>query len=120
MNALQGRGGARFVGGGSWIVGARRWRVASLREGPLRLDPHLKTAGFARVVDFGRSRGKRWDDDVVVCGALLAETGTPVVCDSYGAVQLTTAPPPPPDARPAAAGKTHLENRGMSFTTEAQ
>ncbi|MQL77440.1 hypothetical protein Taro_009849 [Colocasia esculenta] len=42
MDALQGRGGARFVGGGSWIVGARRWRVASLREGPLRLDPHLK------------------------------------------------------------------------------
>ncbi|MQM14060.1 hypothetical protein Taro_046990 [Colocasia esculenta] len=38
MDALQGRGSAQFVGGGSWIVGARRWRVASLREGPLRLD----------------------------------------------------------------------------------
>ncbi|MQL75492.1 hypothetical protein Taro_007864, partial [Colocasia esculenta] len=36
------RGGARFVGGGSWIVGARRWKVASLREGPLRLDLHLE------------------------------------------------------------------------------
>ncbi|MQM19921.1 hypothetical protein Taro_052935 [Colocasia esculenta] len=48
----------------------------------------LQTAGFARVIDFGSSRGKRWDSDVVVCGALLAETGTPVVCDSYGAVQL--------------------------------
>ncbi|MQM03372.1 hypothetical protein Taro_036157 [Colocasia esculenta] len=42
MDVLQGRGGARFVGGGSWIVGARRWRVASLREGPLRLDLHLE------------------------------------------------------------------------------
>ncbi|MQL93135.1 hypothetical protein Taro_025781 [Colocasia esculenta] len=42
MDALQGRGGTRFVGGGSWIVGARRWRVASLREGPLRLDLHLE------------------------------------------------------------------------------
>ncbi|MQL68727.1 hypothetical protein Taro_000992 [Colocasia esculenta] len=39
---LQGRGSARFVGGGSWIVGARRWRVANLREGPLRLDLHLE------------------------------------------------------------------------------
>ncbi|MQL76580.1 hypothetical protein Taro_008968, partial [Colocasia esculenta] len=39
----------------------------------------LQTAGFARVVDFGSSRGKRWDSDEVVCGALLAETGTPVV-----------------------------------------
>ncbi|MQL80972.1 hypothetical protein Taro_013427, partial [Colocasia esculenta] len=107
---------ARFVGGGSWIVGARRWRVANLREGPLRLDlliegcaalvvailmatwglsPSqsekglatcsascfhydsrvvLQAAGFARVVDFGSSRGKRWDNDVVVYGALLAET----------------------------------------------
>ncbi|MQM05454.1 hypothetical protein Taro_038257 [Colocasia esculenta] len=37
-----GRGGARLVGGGSWIVEARRWRVASLREGPLRLDLHLE------------------------------------------------------------------------------
>ncbi|MQL99385.1 hypothetical protein Taro_032112 [Colocasia esculenta] len=36
------RGGARLVGGGSWIAGARRWRVASLREGPLRLDLHLE------------------------------------------------------------------------------
>ncbi|MQL88717.1 hypothetical protein Taro_021285 [Colocasia esculenta] len=48
----------------------------------------LQTAGFARVVDCGSSRGKRWDSDVVVCGALLAEAGTTVVCDSYGAVQL--------------------------------
>ncbi|MQM10200.1 hypothetical protein Taro_043088 [Colocasia esculenta] len=32
------RGITRLVGGGSWNVGARRWRVASLREGPLRLD----------------------------------------------------------------------------------
>ncbi|MQL97201.1 hypothetical protein Taro_029888 [Colocasia esculenta] len=32
------RGITRLVGGGSWSVGARRWRVASLREGPLRLD----------------------------------------------------------------------------------
>ncbi|MQM10631.1 hypothetical protein Taro_043528, partial [Colocasia esculenta] len=39
---LQGRGVARLVGGGSWIAGARRWRVASLREGPLRLDLHLE------------------------------------------------------------------------------
>ncbi|MQM00689.1 hypothetical protein Taro_033427 [Colocasia esculenta] len=39
---LQGRGVARLVGGGSWIAGAWRWRVASLREGPLRLDLHLK------------------------------------------------------------------------------
>ncbi|MQL71272.1 hypothetical protein Taro_003581 [Colocasia esculenta] len=39
---LQGRGGTQFVGGGSWIVEARRWRVASLREGPLRLDLHLE------------------------------------------------------------------------------
>ncbi|MQL83724.1 hypothetical protein Taro_016221 [Colocasia esculenta] len=31
-----------------------------------------------------------------------------------------TAPSPPPNVRPATAGKTHLENRGMSFTTEAQ
>ncbi|MQL86816.1 hypothetical protein Taro_019340 [Colocasia esculenta] len=30
------------MGGGSWIVGARRWRVASLREGLLRLDLHLE------------------------------------------------------------------------------
>ncbi|MQM17905.1 hypothetical protein Taro_050886, partial [Colocasia esculenta] len=36
------RGSARFVGGGSWISGARRWRVASLREAPLRLDLHLE------------------------------------------------------------------------------
>ncbi|MQL88071.1 hypothetical protein Taro_020627 [Colocasia esculenta] len=35
----------------------------------------LQAAGFARVVDFGSSRGKWWDSDVVVCGALLAETG---------------------------------------------
>ncbi|MQL86498.1 hypothetical protein Taro_019033, partial [Colocasia esculenta] len=35
----------------------------------------LQAAGFARVVDFGSSRGKRWDNDVVVCGVLLAETG---------------------------------------------
>ncbi|MQM01454.1 hypothetical protein Taro_034210 [Colocasia esculenta] len=35
----------------------------------------LQAAGFALVVDFGSSRGKRWDSDVVVCGALLAETG---------------------------------------------
>ncbi|MQL85086.1 hypothetical protein Taro_017603, partial [Colocasia esculenta] len=42
---LQGRGSAQFVGGGSWIVGARRWRVASLREGPLRLDLHLEPSG---------------------------------------------------------------------------
>ncbi|MQM12800.1 hypothetical protein Taro_045719 [Colocasia esculenta] len=42
MDALQGRGGARLVGGGPWIAGARRWRVASLREGPLRLDLHLE------------------------------------------------------------------------------
>ncbi|MQM22793.1 hypothetical protein Taro_055851, partial [Colocasia esculenta] len=35
----------------------------------------LQAAGFARVVDFGRSRGKLWGSDVVVCGALLAETG---------------------------------------------
>ncbi|MQL70909.1 hypothetical protein Taro_003224 [Colocasia esculenta] len=34
----------------------------------------LQAAGFARVVDFGSSRGKRWDSDVVVCGALLAKT----------------------------------------------
>ncbi|MQL77506.1 hypothetical protein Taro_009914, partial [Colocasia esculenta] len=40
--ALQGRGSARFVGGGSWIIRARRWRVANLREGPLRLDLHLE------------------------------------------------------------------------------
>ncbi|MQL84918.1 hypothetical protein Taro_017429 [Colocasia esculenta] len=32
------RGITRLVGGGSWNVEARRWRVASLREGPLRLD----------------------------------------------------------------------------------
>ncbi|MQL79768.1 hypothetical protein Taro_012203 [Colocasia esculenta] len=36
------RGVARLVGGGSWIAGARRWRVASLREGPLRLDLHIE------------------------------------------------------------------------------
>ncbi|MQL74143.1 hypothetical protein Taro_006499 [Colocasia esculenta] len=41
-DGLLGRGSARFVGGGSWIVGARRWRVASLREGPFRLDLHLE------------------------------------------------------------------------------
>ncbi|MQM15812.1 hypothetical protein Taro_048768 [Colocasia esculenta] len=38
MDALQGRGFARFVGEGLWSVGARRRRVANLREGPLRLD----------------------------------------------------------------------------------
>ncbi|MQM04324.1 hypothetical protein Taro_037116 [Colocasia esculenta] len=38
FDALQGRRSARLGGGGSWIVGARRWRVANLREGPLRLD----------------------------------------------------------------------------------
>ncbi|MQM12385.1 hypothetical protein Taro_045302 [Colocasia esculenta] len=48
---LSGRGGARFVGGGSWIAGARRWRVASLREGPLRLDLHLELDRF--VSPFG-------------------------------------------------------------------
>ncbi|MQL97378.1 hypothetical protein Taro_030068 [Colocasia esculenta] len=64
MNALQGRGGARFVGGGSWIVGARRWRVASLQEGPLRLDLHLEpfrvsgpVGGGADGRILGRSRG---------------------------------------------------------------
>ncbi|MQM15759.1 hypothetical protein Taro_048710 [Colocasia esculenta] len=38
MDALQGRGFSRFVGEGLWSVGARRRRVANLREGPLRLD----------------------------------------------------------------------------------
>ncbi|MQL89712.1 hypothetical protein Taro_022292 [Colocasia esculenta] len=42
MDVLQGRGVTRLLGGGSWIAGARRWRVASLREGPLRLDLHLE------------------------------------------------------------------------------
>ncbi|MQL85278.1 hypothetical protein Taro_017794 [Colocasia esculenta] len=42
LSCKVGRGGARFVGGGSWIAEARRWRVASLREGPLRLDLHLE------------------------------------------------------------------------------
>ncbi|MQM19116.1 hypothetical protein Taro_052116 [Colocasia esculenta] len=42
MDVLQGRGVTRLVGGGSWIAGARKWRVASLREGPLRLDLHLE------------------------------------------------------------------------------
>ncbi|MQL89915.1 hypothetical protein Taro_022499, partial [Colocasia esculenta] len=46
----------------------------------------LQAAGFARVVDFGSSRGKRWDSDVVVCRALLAETGTPVVGVRRGTV----------------------------------
>ncbi|MQL83615.1 hypothetical protein Taro_016105 [Colocasia esculenta] len=42
MDALQGRGFAHFVGEGLWRVRARRRRVASLREGPLRLDLHLE------------------------------------------------------------------------------
>ncbi|MQM18751.1 hypothetical protein Taro_051746 [Colocasia esculenta] len=46
----------------------------------------LQVAGFARVVGFGSSRGKWWDSDVVVCGALLAETGTPVVGARRGTV----------------------------------
>ncbi|MQL95846.1 hypothetical protein Taro_028515, partial [Colocasia esculenta] len=46
----------------------------------------LQAAGFARVVDFSSSRGKRWESDVVVCGALLAETGTPVVGARHGTV----------------------------------
>ncbi|MQM14370.1 hypothetical protein Taro_047300 [Colocasia esculenta] len=36
------RGFARFMGEGLWSIGARRRRVANLREGPLRLDLHLK------------------------------------------------------------------------------
>ncbi|MQM04547.1 hypothetical protein Taro_037349 [Colocasia esculenta] len=46
MDALQGRGFARFVGEGLWSVGARRRRVANLREGPLRLDLHLEPTCF--------------------------------------------------------------------------
>ncbi|MQL76598.1 hypothetical protein Taro_008993 [Colocasia esculenta] len=62
MDALQGRGGARFVGGGSWIIGARRWRVASLREGPLRLDLHLEVrlhSSSLRDVARRRARSSR-------------------------------------------------------------
>ncbi|MQL71620.1 hypothetical protein Taro_003935, partial [Colocasia esculenta] len=36
------------------------------------------------------SRGKRWESDVVVCGALLAEAGTPIVTSH---VTLTNRPP---------------------------
>ncbi|MQL83991.1 hypothetical protein Taro_016490 [Colocasia esculenta] len=59
---LQGRGSARFVGGGSWIVGARRWRVANLREGPLRLDLHLEVrlhSSSLRGVARRRARSSR-------------------------------------------------------------
>ncbi|MQL97656.1 hypothetical protein Taro_030359 [Colocasia esculenta] len=42
MDALQGRGFARFVGEGLWSVVARRRRVANLREGTLRLYLHLE------------------------------------------------------------------------------
>ncbi|MQL84994.1 hypothetical protein Taro_017509 [Colocasia esculenta] len=60
MDAPQRRGFACFVGEGLWSVGARRRRVANLREGPLRLDlllerVLLQAAGFARVVDFGET-----------------------------------------------------------------
>ncbi|MQL73495.1 hypothetical protein Taro_005848, partial [Colocasia esculenta] len=55
--ALQGRGSARFVGGGSWIVGARRWRVTSLREGPLRLDLHLEVRLHSSSL---RGIARRW------------------------------------------------------------
>ncbi|MQL80705.1 hypothetical protein Taro_013154 [Colocasia esculenta] len=51
------RGSARFVGGGSWIVGARRWRVASLREGPLRLDIHLEVRLHSSSL---RDVARRW------------------------------------------------------------
>ncbi|MQM15685.1 hypothetical protein Taro_048637 [Colocasia esculenta] len=56
-DALQGRGSARFVGGGSWIVGSQRWRVASLREGPLRLDLHLEVRLHSSSL---RSVARRW------------------------------------------------------------
>ncbi|MQL69667.1 hypothetical protein Taro_001986 [Colocasia esculenta] len=62
MDALQGRGFSRFVGEGSWIVGARRWRVASLREGPLRLDLLLEVrlhSSSLRGVARRRARSSR-------------------------------------------------------------
>ncbi|MQL74529.1 hypothetical protein Taro_006892 [Colocasia esculenta] len=57
LDALQGRGSARFVGGGSWIVGSRRWRVANLREGPLRLDLHLEVRLHSSSL---RGVARRW------------------------------------------------------------
>ncbi|MQM17626.1 hypothetical protein Taro_050599, partial [Colocasia esculenta] len=57
LTILQGRGSARFVGGGSWIVGARRWRVASLQEGPLRLDLHLEVRLHSSSL---RGVARRW------------------------------------------------------------
>ncbi|MQM20579.1 hypothetical protein Taro_053603 [Colocasia esculenta] len=62
LTILQGRGSARFMGGGLWIVGARRWRVANLREGPLRLDLHLEVrlhSSSLRGVERRRARSSR-------------------------------------------------------------
>ncbi|MQL84671.1 hypothetical protein Taro_017185 [Colocasia esculenta] len=57
MDALQGRGFARFVGEGLWSVGARRRRVANLREGPLRLDLHLEVRLHSSSL---RGVARRW------------------------------------------------------------
>ncbi|MQM18144.1 hypothetical protein Taro_051130 [Colocasia esculenta] len=77
---------------GRRLMDRQRWRVANLREGPLRLDLHLECCsrrrGLLESLTLVAVGEKRWDSDVVVCGPLLAETGMPVVCDSYGAVQL--------------------------------
>ncbi|MQM12090.1 hypothetical protein Taro_045001 [Colocasia esculenta] len=62
LDALQERGITRLVGGGSWNVGAQRWRVASLREGPLRLDLLLEVrlhSSSLRGVARRRARSSR-------------------------------------------------------------
>ncbi|MQL95158.1 hypothetical protein Taro_027820 [Colocasia esculenta] len=62
MDALQGKGFARFVGEGLWSVGARRRRVANLREGPLWLS--LLFEGKDLLVSWEKA-----------CGALELEGG---------------------------------------------
>ncbi|MQL70090.1 hypothetical protein Taro_002384, partial [Colocasia esculenta] len=95
---LQGRGGARFVGGGSWIVGARRWRVASLREGPLRFDLSLKVRLHSSSL---RGVARRWarNRSVSPSGSLdpwaaVATVGSLVGAGDPGAGAVTVIMPP--------------------------
>ncbi|MQM04298.1 hypothetical protein Taro_037092 [Colocasia esculenta] len=78
------RGVARLVGGGSWIAGARSWRVASLRKGPLRLDLHLEVRLHSSSLrDVVRRRAR--DRSVSPSGSLDPWAAVPTVGCLVGA-----------------------------------